>query len=74
MAFLVKRNSFEKNYQELRQLLERQDFIHDINSLENYTLEVLYYELCSILKKDETLKENSKLKSVRTCFVKLSNK
>lgn len=63
MAYAMIRFPFDKNYQEFKSLLESQDLIA-AEFYKDYNNEFFYLELCSILKKDKNLNEQSVLKTV----------
>ena len=65
MAFLFTNFQFDPNSSILRDILEGQDFINgDLMAYKNYGKEALYKDVCSILNKDETLREKSSFQTV----------
>jgi hypothetical protein len=63
MAFLVYKNP--KGYcVEFENFIIDQDLIGDINLYKDYSNNILYQDICNLLKKDKYLKEKSLFKTV----------
>ena len=56
----------DDNINQLKRVLDAQDFIDDNTSCEKYTKKLFHIDICRIIKSDESLSEQSDLKYVST--------
>ena len=64
MAYLTNKFPHGKVAFEFQKLLAHQDFVEHLDMFNDYTVDCFYRDVCSILKNNEYMKENSLLKRV----------